>query len=78
MKRKRRKTKSLIGLLVLAGILASSAYAFTASIAVNGTYQAGDSGAKVIAPARTSLLRPGAARMRLRQSRPWRTPPTCK
>jgi len=42
MKRKRRNIKSLAGLLVLAGILASGAYAYTASITINGNAQAGD------------------------------------
>lgn len=44
----KRKMKSLVGMLVLAGILASGAYAFTATINVGGTYQAGDSGSKTI------------------------------
>ena len=41
------KTKSLLGMLILAGILASSAYAFTASITFSGNAGAGE-GTKAI------------------------------
>jgi hypothetical protein len=46
-RRKHLKMKGLFGVLVLAGILASSAYAFTASITFSGNAGAGD-GTKAI------------------------------
>src|SRR3954451_8376838 len=46
-RRKHLKMKGLLGVLVLAGILASSAYAFTASITFTGNAGAGD-GTKTI------------------------------
>jgi hypothetical protein len=46
-RRKHLRMKGLLGVLVLAGILASSAYAFTASVTFSGNAGAGD-GTKVI------------------------------
>jgi hypothetical protein len=57
MKRKRRSRglKSAFGVLVLAGVIASSAYAFTASITVPAT-QAGEGTAAVSSPTTASAV----------------------
>jgi hypothetical protein len=49
MRNKRRKTKSLIGTLAIAGIISSSAYAFTASITVPSS-NAGDGNTAITLP----------------------------
>src|SRR5438067_261483 len=49
MRHKRRKTKSLIGTLAIAGIISSSAYAFTASITVPSS-NAGDGNTPIKLP----------------------------